>query len=372
MHRVCLFGAGKIGATIVALLAGSKRYQILVCDKDIGAAKQIAQRFPGSCEARALTIDDATSVRALLKGALAVVSALPFHCNTTVATLAVECGVHYFDLTEDVETTKSVMRLSKPQGPCLMPQCGLAPGFISIAAAHLARSFDSIESLKLRVGALPVFPSNRLKYCLTWSTEGLINEYANMCEAVENGAVQLCKPLEGYEQFALDGVEYEAFNTSGGLGSLADSFAGKVDQLNYKTIRYPGHRDLIAFLFEDLKFASDREALKKIFERSLPHTLQDKCIIFVEARGMAGGRLAQRTYASTVYSATVGEQTFGAIQITTAAGICAPLDMLLTGALSKGGARHGFVRCEEISLVDFLNNEFGRFYRDDKALAGLG
>jgi saccharopine dehydrogenase-like NADP-dependent oxidoreductase len=373
MFTVALFGAGKIGEAIVALLAKSGRYKVRVCDIDPVRAERLAQAFPGVATGHALTLKDEAATLALLKDAHAVMSALPYYCNPQVAELAVRSGVHYLDLTEDVEVTRQVTRLAKKGGPCLIPQCGLAPGFISVAAMHLARSFHAIDTVKMRVGALPIYPSNRLKYNLTWSTEGLINEYGNMCEVIDEGKKQQAFPLEGYERFSLDGNEYEAFNTSGGLGSLCETLAGKVRRLDYKSVRYPGHRELVALLMNDLRFNEDRSTLKNVFERSIPTTHQDKCLIFVEVVGTVERRLVQRTYASTVYNCKVGAQHFGAIQVTTASGICTPLDLLLTGKIkdASGNAASGVVKCEEISLMDFLDNEFGNYYRDEKALSGI-
>lgn len=367
MFTVALFGSGKIGETICALLCGSKRYRVKVCDSDLGRAQAVAKKFPGA-EAHALDLSDAAACLKLLSGCNAVLSALPFYCNVQVAEYALKAKVHYFDLTEDVKTTDAVSKLAHGAPVAFMPQCGLAPGFISICAAHLCRAFDKLDSVKMRVGALPVYPSNRLMYNLTWSTDGLINEYCNWCEAIDQGERKMVPPMEGYERFSLDGCEYEAFHTSGGLGSLCETLAGKVNTLDYKTIRYPGHCELIRFLLDDLRFGSDRDALKAIFERSIPTTKQDKCIIFVEVRGQKNGRFSQLTYASTVYNALIAEQHFGAIQITTASGICAPLDLVLTGKL---GTKGGIVQCEDITLPQFLDNEFGRYYRDEKAMGGI-
>jgi saccharopine dehydrogenase-like NADP-dependent oxidoreductase len=367
MFKVALFGAGKIGAAMTSLFGSSGRYQIKLCDSDLGRAKQVAAGW--SCaEAVTLNLSDKAGAEKILAGCDAVLSALPYYCNVDVAQLAAKAGVHYFDLTEDVATTKAVSEIASTGKVFMMPQCGLAPGFISIAAAHLFNSFDKVDTVKMRVGALPIFPSNLLKYNLTWSTDGLINEYGNMCELVEDGVLKQAFPLEGYERFSLDGCEYEAFNTSGGLGTLCETLKGRVRCLDYKTARYPGHRDLVAFLMNDLRFNEDRETLKRVFERSIPATAQDKCIIFVEARGWVGERFVQKTYASTIYNTTVGKEHLSAIQLTTASGICAPVDMVLTGKLK---VERGFVRCEQISLTDFLDNEFGRYYRDEKALSGI-
>jgi saccharopine dehydrogenase-like NADP-dependent oxidoreductase len=359
LHTIALFGSGKIGECIVGLLSRSGRYAVRVCDGDITRAQRIANQFPNST-AFHLDLDDERATLNLLKGAGATISALPFSCNVRVANLAKQAGVHYFDLTEDVATSSAIEVLSQGSSTVFMPQCGLAPGFISIAAADLMRSFDSVDTVKMRVGALPTYPSNRMKYNLTWSTDGLINEYCNLCEAIIDGKRQKVLPLEGYERFSLDGQEYEAFNTSGGLGTLCDSVDGKVRSLDYKSVRYPGHRDLIAFLMNDLRFQDNRAELKKIFERAIPSTRQDKCVIFVQVTGTQKGQLLQKAHVSTVYDQFVDSNHFGAIQVTTASGICVPLDLVLTGNL---GADGGFVKSEQISLQTFLDHEFGVFYR---------
>ena len=367
LTTVTLFGAGKIGIAIAALLSLSGRYRVRVCDPNLSAARAISSRWK-NCEAHSLDLANKPGCAKLLEGSAAVVSALPFFCNVEVARLAVQHNVHYLDLTEDVQTTKSVMALAENASCALMPQCGLAPGFISVAAADLARSFERIDTIKMRVGALPIYPSNRLKYNLTWSTDGLINEYCNMCEGIVDGELRSTFPLEGYEIFSLDGEEYEAFNTSGGLGTLCDTFKGRVRNLDYRTIRHVGHRDLMAFLLHDLRFYDDRADLKRIFERSIPSTPQDKCIVFVEVRGWNGEHFAQKTYASKLYHKVLDGFHLSAIQLTTAAGICAPLDLLLHKKLPRF---KGFVRCEEIALSLFLENEFGAHYRDENALRDL-
>ena len=367
MHTIALFGAGKIGEAITGLLTMSGRYTVRVCDHSLERAKAVAAMWKNA-EAQQLDLTQEAKVLESLKGTDAVLSALPFYCNPQVAELAIKAKVHYLDLTEDVETTDKVSKLADQAQGCVMPQCGLAPGFVSVAAMHLAKGFEEIDSIKMRVGALPIYPSNQLKYNLTWSTEGLINEYGNICEVIYRGKRRNAFALEGYERFSLDGDEYEAFNTSGGLGTLCDTLDGKVRMLDYKSIRYPGHRELIAFLMHDLKFNEDRGTLKDVFERSIAATAQDKCLIFVEARGKVKRRYVQRTYASTVYNAILDKHHFSAIQLTTAAGICAPLDLILNG---KVGKKKGFVRAEEISLLDFLDNEFGKYYKDEKALRGI-
>jgi saccharopine dehydrogenase-like NADP-dependent oxidoreductase len=210
----------------------------------------------------------------------------------------------------------------------------------------------------MRVGALPQFPTNEMKYNLTWSTDGLINEYGNPCEAIYAGKLIETLPLEGLEHFSLDGIDYEAFNTSGGVGTLCETLAGKVRNLNYKTIRYRGHRDLMAFLMNELRLNDRRALLKDVLENSVPVTPQDVVLIFCTVTGWKDGRLIQMTDARKIYHGEVLGELWSAIQITTSAGLCAVVDMHATGVLPK----QGFVRQEQVKLDEFLANRFGKCY----------
>ncbi len=248
-----------------------------------------------------------------------------------IAEAAKSAGAHYLDLTEDVASTRAVKQLSVGARTAFIPQCGLAPGFITIVASDLAARFDVLHDVRMRVGALPKFPSNALNYNLTWSTDGVINEYCEPCEAIVNGQLRETQPLEELEEFSLDGILYEAFNTSGGLGTLCETLSGKVRNLNYRTIRYPGHAAIMKALLNDLRLRDRRELLKDILENAVPITLQDVVIVFVTVSGLRGGQLMQETYANKIYAAPLGGRVRSAIQITTAGGICAVLDMLAHG-----------------------------------------
>ena len=363
MHRIAIVGAGKIGSTIAQLLHRSGDYQVTVIDR----ARAQLDALEG-CDGVATLAVDITSEAALasaLGGQFAVLSAAPYHLTTRIAEAAKEAGAHYFDLTEDVASTRVVKALAAGAKTAFAPQCGLAPGFITIVAHDLAKDFDDLHEVRLRVGALPKFPSNSLGYNLTWSTDGVINEYCEPCEAIVDGHLRETTAMEEVEHFALDGIEYEAFNTSGGLGTLCETLQGKVRNLNYRTIRYPGHAAIMKTLLNDLGLRHRRDVLKDILETAVPATMQDVVLVFVTVSGMKGGRLMQETYAHKIYAREVGGVMRSAIQITTAAGICATLDLLADGALPQAG----FVRQEEIALDRFLDNRFGAVYADgDRAL----
>ena len=359
MKDVVIIGAGKIGGAIALMLADSGSYRVTVADR---SAEQLAELPPHpSVSALLLDIADEVALQAALKGRFAVLSAAPFHATGRIARAARATGVHYLDLTEDVATTRQVEALAEGADTAFIPQCGLAPGFISIVAHDLTERFDTLDSVRMRVGALPQYPSNALNYNLTWSTDGLINEYIEPCEAVVEGRLVSVPALEEREEFSLDGVAYEAFNTSGGLGTLARTLEGRVRTLNYRTIRYPGHQAIVKALLNDLDLRNRRDVLKDLLEHALPATMQDVVVIFVTVCGWREGRYLQETYASKVYAGIVAGRRMSAIQITTAAGIATVLDLLAEGRIRASG----FVRQEEIGLADVLANRFGRVYDAD-------
>jgi saccharopine dehydrogenase-like NADP-dependent oxidoreductase len=356
MKDIVVVGAGKIGSMIAELLGRSGDYAVTVVDR---SQAQLDRLETGASVTRvAADITQGDALRKLLAGKFAVLSAAPYHATRLIAEAAKAAGTHYLDLTEDVASTRAVKQLAAGARTAFIPQCGLAPGFITIVASDLASHFDELHDVRMRVGALPKFPSNALNYNLTWSTDGVINEYCEPCEAIVNGRLRETQPLEELEEFSLDGVLYEAFNTSGGLGTLCETLAGKVRNLNYRTIRYPGHAAIMKALLNDLRLRDRRDLLKDILENSVPVTLQDVVIIFVTVSGRRAGQLVQETYANKVYAAPVGGRVRSAIQITTAGGICAVLDMLSGGALPQAG----LIKQEDIKLSPFLANRFGRCY----------
>src|SRR5206468_12350635 len=139
-------------------------------------------------------------------------------------------------------------------------------------------------------------PANAVDCNLTCSTDGVIDEYCEACEAIVNGVRREVRPLEEREEFSVDGVSYEAFNTSGGVGTLCDTLEGKVRTLDYRAIRYPGHAAIMRALLNDLRLRDRRNVLKDILEHAVPTTLQDVVIIFVTVSGRNNGQLVQETY----------------------------------------------------------------------------
>ena len=332
-HRVGIIGKGNIGWAIKELLKN---------DYDIKQG-DVTDGF----DAR-----DIEQVRVFLKDVDAVISAGPFAINKNIGAVAAELNIGYFDLTEDVETTEFIRGIKSNN--VMMPQCGLAPGAINICAASLMKEFDHVSEVMMRVGALPRFTTNEMSYYLSWSTNGLINEYCNEADAIYEGKSIKVMPLEGSEKMIIEGESYEAFNTSGGCATMCETFENKVDNLSYKTIRYPGHLNHMKFLFNDLHLKKNKDVLEKLFDKEVPRTTNDVIIFFVKVIGEIEGVLQEKTYLRKIY----GDDRFSAIQRTTASGVCSCLEMYFKDQIPK----NGFTKQESIVWEDFTANQFGSVY----------
>lgn len=350
MKKIAVLGNGKIGAAIYRSLK-VHGFDATVGDKEPTALHVV--------EVNAMSHD---ALKAWLKNFDVVLCAMPYYVVPTVARVAAELGIAHFDLTEDRESTEVTKSLKSDS--VLVPQCGLAPGAVSVIASHLIKDFKSVKSVDIRVGALPLYPNNAIQYYLTWSTNGLVNEYCNLCDAIHKGRRVELMPLEGYEKINIDGQSYEAFNTSGGIGSLCETLEGKVERLTYKTIRYDGHHQHMKFLLNDLNLSKNRDLFIKLFDQEVPQTTKDVVVIMVKAVGELDGKLMEKTYYNKVY----GDQHGSAIQKTTVGGICAAMCSWMNGYMEN---KKGFVRQEEIGWEGYTNNGWGAVYGTPEYRPGI-
>lgn len=350
--KIGIVGAGKVGGTIATLLESCR-----FCRSVVLADVRTNVDLRGLKKAKFLAVDvtKPAALTAFVRQVDAVVSAAPYFLNKAIASACAREAVSYFDLTEDVGTTAYIQRLAAKAKATFMPQCGLAPGAINIVGGSLASSLSYVRNCEMRVGALPLNASNQMKYYLSWSTAGLINEYCQVGEALHGGRLVTTMPLDGVERITIDGTEYEAFNTSGGVATMCQTFAGKVGDLNYKTMRYPGHRDLMKFLLQDLNLAPRQELVTQIFDQEVPLTESDVVVFYVSVVGNEpGGGLKQRSFIKKMHGATVHGRKLNAIQLTTAAGVTGVLELYAKGKLGPG-----FVKQESVSLESFLATQWG-------------
>lgn len=304
-------------------------------------------------------VDDAAVLDSFLKGKDAVVSCLPWHLNIKVAEAAHRAGIHYFDLTEDVATTAAIRKMAETHKGVMAPQCGLAPGFIGIVGADLYKRFTKIRDVELRVGALPRYPNGLMGYSFTWSPAGVINEYINDCEVIHNGVRKMVPALDGIEVINIEGQEFEAFSTSGGLGTMCETLEGKVDTLNYKTIRYPGHCKLMRFMLYELLLKNKRQLIEDILTEAKPPVLQDVVYVYAAIEGYKGDKLAREEFYNAYHPVNIQGKQWRAISWTTAASVAAVVEMVANGSLPS----KGFIKQEEISLQSFLKTVNGGLYQ---------
>ena len=347
-RKVAVLGLGKVGHLAAELLVESG-FEVTGVD-----ARKVNAPFP----TRSVDLQDQAAIADLLKGQEAVLSCLPFHLNIGVSTVAHALGLHYFDLTEDVPTTKHIRELSTTSKGLMAPQCGLAPGFVGIVGAHLAEMFERVRSIRLRVGALPQNPTGLLGYAFNWSPEGVVNEYLNDCEVIEEGVHKTVSAMEWIETIYIDGVHLEAFTTSGGLGTMCETYAGRVENIDYKTMRYPGHVQLMNFFFHELLMRENREAAGKILTHAKPPVDEDVVYVHVAAEGWKEGQLKRREFVRSYYPLEIGGRRRTAIAWTTSASVVAVIEMVQAGLLPQ----KGFLKQEESPLMPYLETRTGNYY----------
>lgn len=354
MHKIALLGLGNVG-TLAGTLLQQAGFEVVGFDR-ISPSEEVF--YP----TEKLDLTNVKNLHDAIGGFNGVLSALPYALNPLVAQVAHDNNLHYFDLTEDVHVTRKVLALAKTARCLMAPQCGLAPGFISIVASHLAEKFDTVRAIRMRVGALPQNPTGLLGYAFNWSPEGVVNEYLNDCEVIEEGQHKWVSPMEWIETLHVNGREYEAFTTSGGLGTMCETFKGKVENLDYKTIRYPGHAQLMNFFFHELLMREHRVEAGKILTHAKPRVDDDMVVIHVSVEGMIGQNLQRREFVRTYYPKKIDGQMRRAIAWTTTASVCSVMEMVRDGHLPQSG----FLKQEEIALDAFLNTKSGALYREEK------
>jgi saccharopine dehydrogenase-like NADP-dependent oxidoreductase len=315
--RVVIAGAGNIGTALAAHLAIDKDVSVSVIDP----SEQALRRFSGlNLPAKTHLLDHPEQMSLLLQDADVVVAATPERAIPEIARAANEAKTHFLDFSPLHETARHVLE-PLAQERVVLNGCGVSPGIMENIAHGLLDELAPVSDLTVRVGAVPRNPTNRLGYGLIWDIDGLINEYTRPCDALRDGQVLQLSPLEDLEHVVLNGVRYEAFTTSQGLKDLDMFRHAGVDNVTFKTLRYPGHLDIL--------------------------------VVFVTASGPRGTRSAE---ASRSYS-FIRPATLAACNTMTsvAAGYAASLlEMLQHGELGD----HGFVQHHAVPSGRLLESHY--------------
>jgi len=283
-----------------------------IFDIDEELAAEIGERYgEGKAVSGRLDAGDEETAAEFLSGYDAAVSCVTYRFNSGLTRAAIRAGCHLVDLGGNNDVVKGQLDLdteAREAGVIVVPDCGLAPGMVSIMVADAVARMDSVTSVKIRVGGLPQSPRRPLDYQIVFSSEGLINEYWEPCVILQDGRKKTVNPMTGLEQLEFDGIgELEAFYTSGGSSTLPDTFEGKIDFLDYKTIRYPGHCLRFKTMLElglasrklievDGAMVEPRAVFKAVLENALGFDDLDMILMRVAVEGQKDGAPSTRSY----------------------------------------------------------------------------
>jgi len=367
--KLLVIGSGMMGSAAAYDMARQGQVDsVTLADNDLKRAKDVAarvNRITASKKVRAVGLDAAKEKEAarLMKGHDGALSAVPYFLNLGLAKAAISAGCHFADLGGNNTVVRQELALAKQaekRGIGIAPDCGLSPGMASILGGELVRRLDGrADALRLYVGGLPERPMPPFNYQLVFSVEGLINEYVEPARILRKGKLITIDPLTEPEPFHMHGfAPLVAFQTSGGTSTLPETFEGRVGECFEKTLRYPGHYDLLCELkalglFSNEKMrvgnveVSPRALLSKVFEGKFAGKGPDVCIMRIEAhesvkapgiRGLLGGKLKGRVASFTMVDHYDPKSDMSAMMRTTAFPASIVLQMMCMGAVSKRGA----------------------------------
>lgn len=349
---IFIAGSGGIGRALALLLRNEPRTaaQVVlgdltqsVADDACGFANVDVPTDAPNARGLVMPRDGSTDeLNEVLKGADAILDCLPGSQAPRMARLAKEYGCHYFNLTEYVAETNEVLGIADGAETCFGLQCGLAPGFINILGNDLflkatkAWKVDKVDKVEMRVGALTRHATEPHHYGWTWSPVGVATEYVKDAIAVRNYKTVELPSLTERKELRMHGLVYEEALTSGGAADLPEALAGKVRDLDYKTLRYPGHYAWVETLLKDIPEGADRPAkLQAAMEAAIPHVEDDIVIIYASVEGTdEHGTLRAERKAYFCPSIDVAGRRLRAIQSTTAAGIAEVLLIALESKLT--------------------------------------
>ena len=300
-----VLGAGRMGLGAVHDLVSQPDVSgVTVADADGSKARDIAARYGERVTPAQIDCNDDKAVVELMRGHASAISCVNYWLNERLARAAIEAGTNFCDLGGNNDVVDAELALdsrARAANVNVIPDCGLAPGMVAVLVAHGAQQFESLDEIHIRVGGLPQNPKPPLDYQLVFSVEGLINEYIEPARVIRDGRIVTLQSMTEVEslEFPRPFGTMEAFQTSGGTSTLVDTFLGKVRELDYKTIRYPGHCERFKTMI-DLGLCSSeaitvdgapvkpRRVLGDLLVRNLPHDEPDVVLVRVEFVG--GGK----------------------------------------------------------------------------------
>lgn len=339
--KIAVIGGGRLGEAVARTLQSSEAYRATVFESEETRLRDLTSR---GIDCRDVGPSLRTALERHLEGVSAVVSVASASVAPEIARLAREAGCHYVDATEDIAARTAVTDLARESDTCFAIGCGLAPGLISALLEDvILRSGENAE-ITAYVGVLPEAPTNRLGYANIWGLDGLMAEYFGACKALVGSRITELPPLDRHEQLMVLEQEFEAFTTAGSLDEIVERYQGKLRGLVFKTLRHPGHLDLIRFLLDDLRLSDRRYMFRNLMMNGLPQITDDMVVISFRTRlpGHAGAETAEERVRTIVFRP--GDARLGKARSCSnalaAAHVSAVTDILVRGIVSGRGLFH--------------------------------
>ena len=356
LNCVTVVGAGRVGRAVAERLLACGRYEVRLADPHIRSMdlkkKEALSTWP--LDTSAYT----DQLRQAIQGAQAVVCATPDFATPAVAALASQLGCHYLDFSETDPRQHGLYDLAQNAEGSFIPGCGLAPGLITAWASDCAERYGPDASITAYVGVLPFEPLNRLGYANLWGIDGLIAEYTRPCRVIRGGEIRQLLPLSELESLQINGRQFEAFNTAGSLDALLEPLQHRVRDLQFKTLRYPGHWDYMQFLLQDMGLSKRPNSLKSMLANALPQHHRDRVVMCMEVRTGPQNELQYRQVSQLTGQQVPEGDEFNAVTRLSADHVCAVLDLLMTQDLPGGLLLPHALNWTMLQSSEFMANFF--------------
>jgi len=368
-HTIIIAGAGGIAEAVGHILAEWSKVTptIFIGNRTLSKAQKVAQWIEDgttkSCSVKSFHLSDqglTNEMKEIFNQGDIILDCLPGSQAPTIARYAKDYNMHYANLTEYIAETREIIAMAKDATTGYILQTGLAPGYIDVLANHLFKEFcndfkvSKVDTLEFKVGALAKNAVAPHFYGFTWSPVGVATEYIKEAEVIRNFKKTKRPSLSERAAIIIDGTTYEEDLTSGGAADLPDALAGKVESLDYKTLRYPGHYAWIQKQINNLDTVNKPiEALQLVMEKQIPHIEEDQIILYAAVQGKdANGILRRREISKQILPQKVGKHQLRAIQTTTAVPLIQSAQLLLESSYK------GIILQSEIDTKRFLNGNF--------------
>lgn len=303
-------------AIALALIDHPDVTEVQVCDARSRSLQELQARVkghPAHLKLHSFQVDayDLVALEPTLRGSACIMGCSDPERNLALADLALNIGSHFCDIGGNEKVVRRQLALAeraRANGLWIIPNCGLDPGLVNILCLRGIGQFDGVEAAQIRIGNVPLHPEPPFNFRVGWSAQKVVDDYTNPIHRIQDGVLKASAPFSDLEDIHFDApfTAMEAFCTAGTLLSLLEALEGKVQTLDHKTIRWPGHAQQMRFLL-GLGFGEPRnidvrthltyrDLLVRRLKQRLGGVHADAVLLRVLVRGHQGNALRTLVY----------------------------------------------------------------------------